>query len=265
MYQRWLLIGLVVAVLAGVPDGFAQKKSKRLFPATNDPATQDSVLPLMPAAARQTILSEAALAEIEDCERITEDGEFVYEVSYLRGGVERTFTVAPDGVLRSKQYFRKELPPAVQQTVDALEKRGIIGEIYWCNEDGDLVYEVEVGAGDAKRMYSVSPEGTHLATQCLMNELSEVTQKTIREEAGADPLLAIARDETEVGAVFDAVILRNGKRHIVSINAAGAVVATQIILVQAPAPVQDTITKTAGAARRGQHLLRGHHLSRCAA
>lgn len=249
MYPSWLLIGLVVAVLASVPDGFAQKKSKRLLPAKNDPAVQDSVLPLMPAAARQTILSEAALAEIEDCERITEDGEFVYEVSYLRGGVERSFTVAPDGSLRSKQYFRKELPPAVQQTLSALEARGIIGDIYWCNEDGDLVYEVEVGVGDAKRMYSVSSAGTHLATQRLMNELPEATQKAIRAQVGNDLLIAIARDETEIGEVYDVVMRRNDRRHIVSINAAGVVVATQILIVQAPAAVQDTITKTAGAAQ----------------
>lgn len=208
------------------------------------PVSAEAVLPAMPAAVRQTILGEAKPDEIEDCEQTTEDGELVYEVSYLRDSVERSFTVALDGTLRSRQCFRKELPPMVQQAIAKLEEHSIVGDIYWCNEDGDLVYEVETG----KRFRTFSLDGLHLATQQFIDELPGPAQKTIREQACSNPILSIARDETEVDEIFDAVLLRNGQRRIISINAAGAVVATQINLVQTPAAVQHTITQTAGTA-----------------
>ena len=234
--QAAVLIGIVAtAPVFGRPPG--------------QPVAPWPTFPPMPAAVRQTILNEATVFEIEDCERTTEDGESVYEISYLRAGIERSFTVAFDGTLRSQQYFRNELPPAVQKGVAALEERNLIGDIYWCHEDGELVYEVETGVGDKKRFCTLSPDGTHLATQRLIGELPEPAQKTIREQAGSAQIVGIGRDETDVNEVYDVVLLRDGKRRGISVNAAGDIVATQIILLQAPAAVQDTIIQTAGAAR----------------
>ena len=81
------------------------------------------------------------------------------------------------------------------------------------------------------------------------SELPAPAQKTIREQAGADAIVSVSRDETEVDEIFDAVLLRDGRRRIVSVNAAGAVVATQVLSIQTPLAVQDGIAKAAGAAK----------------
>ena len=213
------------------------------------PAAPADNLPPMLAVVRQAILAEAAGAPIDWCQRNSEEGETVYEVDITRNGVERSFAIGLDGGLRSRQYFLAELPATVQRTIAALKSRGELGNIYWCNEAGDLVYEVEIGKGAGKRFYTIASDGTHQATQFNLAELPAAVQKTIREQAGADTIASVSRDETEVGDIFDAVLLRDTQRRIVSVNAAGVVVATQIILLQAPAAVQDTITKTAGAAK----------------
>ena len=137
----------------------------------------------------------------------------------------------------------------MQQTIAKLKARGDLGNIYWCDEAGDLVYEVEIGNGIDKRFYTVAPDGTHLATQRQFIELPAAAQKTITEQAGPDTISSVSRDETEAGDVFDAVLLRDAHRRIVSVNAAGVVVAMQVLSVQTPIAVQAMLPKLLGEAK----------------
>jgi uncharacterized membrane protein YkoI len=240
---------LVAVWVLGAAVAMAAPGGKHRLSVPDGPAAPaDSLPPLLPAV-RQAILAEAAGATIDECQRTTEEGEAVYEVNITRNSVERTFTVGLDGGIRSRQHFLAELPAAVQQTVATLKSRGDLGNIYWCDEAGDLVYEVEIGNGTDKCCYTIAPDGTLLASQRELTELPAPVQKTIREQAGADIILSVSRDETEVDVSFDAVLLRDGRRRIVSVNAAGAVVATQVLSVQTPLAVQDGIAKAAGVAK----------------
>lgn len=240
---------LVAVLLLGASVVSAAPGGKHRLSVTDGPAAPGDNLPLLLPAVRQAILAEAAGATIDECQRTTEEGELVYEVNITRNGVERSFSVGLDGGIRSRQHFLPELPAAVQQTVATLKTRGDLGNIYWCDEAGDLVYEVELGNGTDKRCCTIAPDGTLLATQRELADLPAPAQKTIREQAGADAIVSVSRDETEVDESFDAVLLRDGRRRIVSVNAAGAVVATQVLSIQTPLAVQDGIAKAAGAAK----------------
>jgi len=222
---------------------------KHRLSVTDGPAATGDNLPPMLPVVRQAILTEAAGATIEGCQSTTEEGETVYDVDITRGGVERSFAIGLDGALRSRQYFLAELPAAVQQAIAKLKAHGDLGLIYWCNEAGDLVYEAEIGNGIDKRFYTIAPDGTHLATQRQFIELPPAAQKTITEQAGADTISSVSRDETEAGDVFDAVLLRDGRRRIVSVNAAGVVVATQVLSIQTPIAVQAMLPKWLGEAK----------------
>jgi len=240
---------LMAMLLLGTLAAPAGTGGKHRMSVSDGPAAAGDGLPPMLPVVRQAILAEAAGATIEGCQRTTEEGELVYEVDITRGGVERSFAIGLDGVLRSRQYFLPELPAVVQQTVASLKMRGELGNIYWCNEAGDLVYEVEIGSGADKRFCTVAPDGTHLATQRQFIELPPATQQTIAEQAGADTISSVSRDETEAGDVFDAVLLRDGRRRIVSVNAAGVVVATQVLSIQTPLAVQAMLPKLLGDAK----------------
>jgi len=206
-------------------------------------------LPQMTPAARHAILSEAGLATIDGCRRITEDGEEVFEVDITRNGTERSFTVALDGTLRSRQVFIGELTLPVQRAVNALQRIGKVNSIHWCDEDGDHVYEVEVINGEDKRFYTVGLDGTFQSTQVRMNEVPEPVQKAIREQAGKGRILYIGRSELDAGQVFDVLLIKDGKRRVVSIGIDGSVQAAQVGSNELPQPVQKTITATAGLAK----------------
>lgn len=239
----------VTASVLGAVLAVAGPGAKHRLSVAEGPATAADKLPPMLPVIRQAILAEAAGATIDDCQRTTEDGEFVFEVEITRNGVERSFSVALDGSIRSRQHLLAELPVPVQQTIAALKEHGEPGQLFWCDEGGDLVYEVELGSGAEKRFYTIAPDGTHLATQRQFAELPQVAQKIIREQAGADLIASVSRDETEAGVVFDAVLVREGRRRVVSVNAAGVVVANQILSVQTPIAVQAQLPKLLGGAK----------------
>ncbi len=160
------VVVLICAVFAS--DGFAQGFGRQRHQPNALPP--EPKLPQMTPDARHTILAEAGLATIDGCRRVTEDGEEVFEVDITRNGTERSFTVALDGTLRSRQVFLGELTLPVQRAVTALQRNGKVNGIYWCDEDGDLVYEVEVINGEDKRFYTVGLDGAFVATQVRMAE-----------------------------------------------------------------------------------------------
>ncbi len=243
-------ISLAIVLLAGVictPILVAQKPG---HPPVAAPPKEPH-LPAMSPEARHTILAEAGLATIDGCRRITEDGEDVFEVDITRNGLERSFTVALDGTLRSRQVFIGELALPVQRAVTALQNNGKMLGIYWCDEDGDPVYEVEVLNGERKRLYSIGLDGVFQATQMYANELPEAVQKTLEDQTTKTKarVLHISRSEVDAGQVFDVLLLNNGKRRVVSFGIDGSLQAAQVALPEVPTPVQKTITATAGLAK----------------
>lgn len=239
----WTLV-LLMGV-AFVPATFAQGLGRQRAAAT----PKEPHLPPMSPEAHHTILAEAGVATIDDCRRITEDGEDMFEVDITRNGIERSFTVALDGTLRSRQMFIGELTLPVQRAVNALQSNGKVQGIYWCDEDGDHVYEVEVLNGEDKRFYTIGPDGIFQATQMRMAELPEPAQKTLRAQAAKARVVYISRSEMDAGQVFDVLLARDGKRSVVSIGADGSVQAVQVAFSEVPQPVQKTITATAGSAK----------------
>lgn len=241
------VISLVLVVLMGVsfaPVTFAQAIGRHAVPPPKEPH-----LPAMPPEAHHAILAEAGLATIDDCRRVTEDGEDVFEVDITRNGTDRSFTVALDGTVRSRQMFIGELTLPVQRAVNALQNNGKVQSIYWCDEEGDRVYEVEVLNGEDKRFYTIGLDGVFQATQMHMAELSEAVQKTIHEQAAKAHVIYVSRSEVDAGQVFDVLLGNNGKRHVISVGADGSLQAVQVALTDTPQPVQKTITATAGFAK----------------
>ncbi|MCX6899651.1 MAG: hypothetical protein NT105_13250 [Verrucomicrobia bacterium] len=245
--NRTLIPTILALALCTVfaPAGFAQRLGRQQVAAL----PKEPKLPQMSPEARHAILAEAGLAKIDGCRRITEDGEEVFEVDITRNGIERSFTVALDGTLRSRQVFIGELKLPVQYAVTALQRVGKVNSIHWCDEDGDHVYEVEVLSGEDKRFYTVGLDGTFQAIQVHMNEVPEPVQKTIREQVGKARILDISRSELDAGQVFDVLLFKDRKRRVVSVGIDGSVQAVQVAPAELPQPVQKTITATAGPAK----------------
>jgi hypothetical protein len=229
------ITSVLLACIVFEPAGFAQ-------------GTGGQRLPQMPKEARHAILAEAGLARIDSCRHAVENGEEVFKVDITRNGIKRSFTVTPDGTLRSRQVFIGELTLPVQRAVAALQRVGQVHGIHWRDEDGDRAYGVEVARGEDTRLYTVGLDGTFQSTQVRLNETPEAVQKAIREQAGKGRVFHISRSELDAGQTYEALLRKSGKRCGISIGVDGSVLAVQVSPNELPPPVQKTITATAGPA-----------------
>lgn len=207
-------------------------------------------LAALPPAARQTVLAQKGDGRIEDVNRTTEDGEVVYEVDIKRDGIERSFTVAADGRLVSRQVFLNELPPALQAAVRRQAGADKLGEIVWVGDFGDPFFSVETERAGAKRTFSLAPDGHLLAVQVMLEETPAAVRKTITSELAGAKIEELERTEDDDGTVtYQVTASKDGKKREFSVGVAGQLVAEQIELASAPAEAQKAIRERAVNAR----------------
>ncbi|MCX7050176.1 MAG: hypothetical protein NTX50_32410 [Candidatus Sumerlaeota bacterium] len=204
----------------------------------------------VPPAARETLLREAGKAVIHQFNKTQEEGEIVYEADVATTtGDDRTITVSADGLLLSREVLPREVPPAVRAEIRRIESENKIGQVYWCNEDGDIVYEVEVFQGERKRFFTVDVDGTLLAVEIAPQEAPEPVKKTLRAEVGNGELYYIGRCDEGGDVTFDAVYRRDNRRRTICLNPAGQVEAKQVHLDEMPEAARKTIKANLGGDR----------------
>ncbi len=202
---------------------------------------------VLPPAVRQAILAAKGDGRVEDVNRTTEDGEVVYEVDIVRNNIERSFVVAADGRLVSRQVFLNELPPALQEAIRKQAGGAKLGDITWVSDFGDPFYSVETERAGMQRGFSLGPDGHLLSVQVALEETPDVVRKGIVSELAGAKIGELERAEQDDGqVVFEVTASKDGKKRSFSIGAAGQLMSTQIELASAPAEVQKAIREHSG-------------------
>ncbi len=139
----------------------------------------------LPGAVSAALDKEAPGAEIEEIEKEEKDGKVVYDVDVKIEGKEFELKIAADGtVLKKEAEEEKEekegeegdeedkdeavtvalsdVPEAVQATVKTEAPNGEIGEIEKEEEDGKVVYDVDVKIDGKKFELKIAADGTLL-------------------------------------------------------------------------------------------------------
>jgi hypothetical protein len=102
-----------------------------------------SELPASVLTSIRTNLAGATLGEITEVFD-EEDYDVSYDVKMTNAGKMRTFLISTNGELLRMQVFLNEVPAPVQKSIQAQSKRGRLGEISKCVEDGVAYYSVDV-------------------------------------------------------------------------------------------------------------------------
>jgi uncharacterized membrane protein YkoI len=136
----------------------------------------------LPGAVSATLDKEAPGAEIEEIEKEEKDGKVVYDVDVKIEGKEFELKIADDGTLLKKEAEEEkeekegeegdeedkdegvtvtlgDLPDAVQATVTKEAQSGEIGEIEKEEEDGKVVYDVDVKIDGKKFELKIAADG----------------------------------------------------------------------------------------------------------
>jgi len=118
----------------------------------------------VPSAAQAVIQSHTSGGSIEKITCEKEDGEHFYKVEYIKDGREFELEVDENGnVMETEEILSmKDLPPAVQATVNAETQGGKIKELAHETEDGKTFYEVEFEKDGKEHEVKIAEDGTVL-------------------------------------------------------------------------------------------------------
>jgi len=118
----------------------------------------------VPPGAQSVIKSHTSGGTIDKITRKKEDDKHYYKVKYKKDGRESKLEVDEDGkVLKMEENLAmKDLPPAVQKTVEAKSAGGKIKELELETEDGKTFYEVEFEKDGKEHKVKIAKDGTVL-------------------------------------------------------------------------------------------------------
>lgn len=119
-----------------------------------------------PKVVQQSIKAEVGAGEVQDVDKIFEDGNITYEVGMTtKGGRYRNFTIAEDGKLDSREVNLAETPVLVQATIKEQLGTGKILRIdrsFLEKDTGVFPYEVQAEKNGKPFDFSVGPKGKFL-------------------------------------------------------------------------------------------------------
>lgn len=192
----------------------------------------------IPPAVRQAAESLVGNGKLLDLERTMENGHLVFEGEFRRDGVVRNFTLAPDGMLISKQVFEKELPVPVAQTLRAQLADAQVGDLYWTNDDGDPAYYVEFTRGGVKRSLIIALDGWLSARELTSADLPAPVRQAVQKQLnGATPSRVERTDDSEE-IVFEVTLEVNKRPRTWIFDDDGALLAVEVAFNDLPAAVQ---------------------------
>jgi len=116
----------------------------------------------MSPGAQETIKKEVGSARLGEIDKTFDGAETYFEVTVNRDGVERTFDVAENGALESRQVFLTEIPAPAQAAIQQSIGTGTIVEIDQVFDGRKHTFDIE-GLKDGKPFnFSVGPKGKFL-------------------------------------------------------------------------------------------------------
>ena len=201
-----------------------------------------------PPAVKETIKAQVGKGSLREINRITEDGETVYEVEMTKGGATRDFTVNASGELFGLKTLLSETPEAVQKTVRAEVGSGKLLEIEKNTEEGKLVYDVKMDKDGRTRNFTVSDGGDLINMEVFLNEAPAVVQQTIQSQLRGGQLADIYRTTDEGDVVYEVEITKGGKSRSLTVDSNGVLFSEEepVALSDTPAAVRNAIQTLLG-------------------
>ena len=192
-------------------------------------AEQSQVVKLdsVPAAAQKAILAETGNGKgrLGEIDQVRDGDETWYDVELIKGKVERSFSVAPDGKLLSWQVFMREIPEAARKAIhdQAQAAKGKLGDINRVLDEGKVTYEVELTRDGRELSFTVGEDGKLLDQDVALADTPEKVQKAIRAKTAGGVLTKIEKNtEDEDGEVsYDVEAEQGGKKITFSVDADG--------------------------------------------
>ncbi len=192
----------------------------------------------LPAPVAQTVRKQLADAQLGELYWTDEDGDPAYFIEFTRGGVKGSLIIAPDGWLSAREISLAELTGPVRQAVQKQLNGAVPSRVERADDGEELTFEVTLEVNKRPRTWIFAEDGELLAVEVGFADLPAAAQKATQDRLGNHRLVRIFKSDEEGVTYYEAVYVRGGMKHAVTVAGDGRVVGLQIPPGEAPVEVQ---------------------------
>lgn len=174
-------------------------------------------------------------------------GMAVAAVIFL-SGVSSVYSQAED---QTNVVKMAEVSEAAKKTIREEVGKGRLGKIEKVNEDGIIVYNVEMRKGGRPRSFSVNDTGDLLDMEVFIGETPIPVREAIKKRQASGELDGITKVFEEGNVSYEADITRDGKTRTFTFDEKGELTEMEIFLTEAPMPVQQAVQRVQGVRKLG--------------
>ncbi len=203
----------------------------------------------LPQAVQTVMKSQSANGRLGKIERVIDDDETSYQTEVIQRRQHRSLTVSGDGSSFSIEIDLKDAPAAVQKSIREHVGNGKIEEVDRTNDDGEITYEVDFTKDGSERSLTVAPSGKLLEIVVALEETPAPVQKAIKALIGAGKVGEITKVFDDDGVKFEFETTKQGIARDYTLDDHGRTISAQLVLVEAPEPIQKAIRQKLGDAK----------------
>ena len=134
-------------------------------------------------------------------------------------------------------------PVPVQNAIRTQLGDGQLRAINQDENDGGIVYDVEMVRNGRTRSFSVGAEGELLDVEVFLAELPAAAQQAIRTKVGTATLGEIDKSIDDGEASYEVEMISAGKSRTFTVDSGGKLVDEEIVLAELPESLQKAIQK----------------------
>ena len=151
-----------------------------------------------PAAVQQAIRAQAPGWELESIDKNVSDSAISYEVEVSKDDANRTFTLATDGALLSRELQLTNAPASVQAAIKEQLADGRLQSVCENVDTEGNTYDIEVKTHDGgKNSFSLAADGKMLGREVTLADVPPGARKTIEAKLGDGRILRINKSLSE--------------------------------------------------------------------
>ena len=185
--------------------------------------TREVFLAELPPEVQQAIKKQIGGDNLDEIDESFEDSETSYDVTVVRAGKSRDFSVSLTGELIEEEVFEDELPAVVQAAVRKETSGKKMDDIYKSVDEKDISYDVDL-ADDSSLTFDEQGNIYRREHPVKLQDAPEAVQTAIQSLA-EDGKMVNLKEVTEDNVVsYDTDLYQTGKLKSISFGADGKVI-----------------------------------------
>jgi uncharacterized membrane protein YkoI len=138
-----------------------------------------------------------------------------------------------------------QLPERVRTAIQSQVGSGTLQDVTQTNEDGGLIYDVEITQDGKDREFIFGPTGQLLSAEVSLSAVPTTVQDAIQSHVGNGRILTVTKNIDGTDITYEVDMKKAGRQRSFTVDAKGTLIEMQVFPRELPKAVRETITDQA--------------------